>query len=636
MENGFVRVATANTSLRVGDIEYNAKQIIQMVKNASDDYADVLVFPELALTSYTCGDLFWQPLLLNRAKDYLKKIIEETKEFDVLVFVGLPYLERQKVYNVMAVFKSGKLLAFIPKTNIPNYAEFYEKRHFSEAPKDIYYTLFDEVEVPFGTDIQFVCQELNELVISCEICEDLWMPNPPSIRHAMAGATLIVNGSASNAMIGKDKQRERLVTGQSERLICAYAYACAGEGESTTDLVFAGDNMISENGHLLERSMPFANSYISTDIDVKQLVYKRNKMDTFETANDHHYSKIAFSLGEKKWRTLKRFIEKKPFVPADKKQLDERCEEILAIQSRGLKKRLDHIHTQKMILGLSGGLDSTLALLVAIKTADMSGFGRENIITVTMPCFGTTDRTYKNACTLASIAGTTLKEINISEAVCVHLKDIEHDMKLFDVTYENAQARERTQVLMDLANQYNGIVVGTGDLSELALGFATYNGDHMSMYGVNASIPKTLVKYLVDFYARKTKDEKLKSVLLDIVDTPVSPELLPPSEGEIAQKTEEIVGPYELHDFYLYHFLRNGCDPKKIYYMANHTFDEYDKEIIKKWLHLFFKRFFANQYKRSCLPDGPKVGSVCLSPRGDLRMPSDAMATLWLEEIDKL
>ena len=491
-------------------------------------------------------------------------------------------------------------------------------------------------KIPFGTNLLFVCEELQELIVAAEICEDLWVNMPPSVIHAQAGANLIVNLSASNEMVGKDSYRRSLVSGQSARLVCGYVYANAGEGESTQDLVFGGQNMIAENGSILAEGKRFKNGIVYSEIDVQRLNDERKRLTTWQSCEDSDHLRIPFHLKMEETK-LTRQYSRYPFVPSQKSERDLRCDEILNIQAMGLKKRLDHIHCHKATVGLSGGLDSTLALLVIARAFDLSGADRKDIHCITMPCFGTTDRTYQNACKLSECLGATLSEINIKEAVNIHFRDISHDPSVHDVTYENSQARERTQILMDSANQDGSLLVGTGDLSELALGWATYNGDHMSMYGVNASVPKTLVRHLVHYYADTCGDQKLTEVLMDILDTPVSPELLPPKDGEIAQKTEDLVGPYELHDFYLYYMLRAGFDPEKIYRLACRTFEGvYSKETIYKWLRTFCWRFFAQQFKRSCLPDGPKVGSVAVSPRGDLRMSSDSSAAMWMEQLDRM
>ena len=604
MKHGFIKVAAATPRVTVADCKANGDEILKAIHEMEKEHVKLMVFPEFCITGYTCHDLFLQRCLLDSAWDELLHIADETKETDALIFVGLPLRHRGKLYNVAAALNHGRIVGFVPKTHIPNYNEFYEQRQFAGAEE--------------------------------ELCEDLWVPAPPSIRHAINGAHIIVNLSASDEMVGKDSYRRTLVSGQSARLICGYIYASAGEGESTQDLVFGGQNMIAENGSMLAESRRFENGIIYSEIDVQRLADERRRMSTYPAVSTCSHTRVGFSVEEEETE-LTRTYPQYPFVPSVKEERDERCEEILNIQAMGLKKRMEHIHSKSAVVGLSGGLDSTLALLVMARAFDRMGMPREQIHCVTMPCFGTTDRTYQNACKLSRCLGAKLTEVNIKEAVNVHFRDIGHDPKIHDVTYENSQARERTQILMDTANKEGGVLVGTGDLSELALGWATYNGDHMSMYGVNASVPKTLVRHLVRYYADTCGDEELKEVLLDILDTPVSPELLPPKDGKIAQKTEDLVGPYELHDFYLYYMLRAGFTPDKIYRLACLTFDGiYDKETILKWLKTFYRRFFAQQFKRSCLPDGPKVGSVALSPRGDLRMPSDASARIWQDVLEKI
>ena len=548
----------------------------------------------------------------------------------MLVVVGCPLVVKQKLYNCAVVISDGKILGIVPKTHLPNYSEFYELRHFTTG-KDLDEILwFDEEPVSVCTNQLFVCEEIPELVVACEVCEDLWVPLPPSTYHAMAGATVICNPSASVETTTKETYRRNLVSNQSARLLAAYLYADAGEGESTQDVVYSGHHLICENGSVLAQAKRFTNETIYADIDVQRLAAERRKMTSFPGGKTDDYEEIPFSLKVKK-NKISRTFPKTPFVPDNRDERDKRCDEILSLQSMGLKKRLEHTHCQHAVVGISGGLDSTLAVLVTARAFDMLDIPRKNLVCVTMPCFGTTDRTYQNAVSLIKELGATLKEVRIEKAVRQHFADIGHDESVHDVTYENSQARERTQILMDMANQYNGMVIGTGDMSELALGWATYNGDHMSMYAVNCSVPKTLVRYLVLYYAETTENKKLSEVLMDVLDTPVSPELLPPVDGVISQKTEDLVGPYELHDFFLYYMMRFGFPKAKLYRMAKLTFkDVYDKETIKKWLDKFYWRFFSQQFKRSCLPDGPKVGSVAVSPRGDLRMPSDASPSAWI------
>ena len=641
MIHGFIKTAAVTPKVQVADPEGNAREIIRLAKEAAGNGAKIIVFPELCITGYTCGDLFLQELLLESAKEALLQIIRETRELDALIFAGLPWEKEGKLYNVAAVFQGGKLLGLVPKTCIPNYGEFYELRHFARGNQeaDAVWTDSGDGErdyIPFGTRLLFTCEEMPGLAVAAEICEDVWVPDPPSIHHALAGATVIVNCSASDETTGKDAYREALISGQSARLVCGYIYANAGEGESSQDLVFGGHNLIAENGKILSRSARFKNETIYADLDIARIVGERRRMTTFFSRTDAVYTEIGFHLNKEETK-LSRFIDPAPFVPDDSQDRQKRCEEIFAIQYMGLKKRLEHTRSRTAVVGISGGLDSTLALLVAVRAFDSLGLPRKGILGVTMPCFGTTDRTYRNACELVRKLGGTLWEVDIREAVTTHFRDIGHDPEVHDVTYENSQARERTQVLMDLANQSGGLVIGTGDMSELALGWATYNGDHMSMYGVNAGVPKTLVRHLVRYYADTCGDPELAATLLDVLDTPVSPELLPPKDGVIAQKTEDLVGPYELHDFFLYYVLRFGFTPSKIYRLARLAFaGVYGDDTILKWLKTFYRRFFTQQFKRTCLPDGPKVGSVAVSPRGDLRMPSDASAAIWLKELETL
>lgn len=636
MFDGFIKTAAVTPKIKVADCIHNVGAICRGIDEAVAAGAKLIVFPELCMTGYTCEDLFWQETLLDGARHGLRQVAAHSRGKDALVFVGLPWEKDGKLYNAAAAVCDGRLLGIIPKSCLPNYNEFYEARHFEPGCRKVEWMDYEGSPVPFGMNQLFVCKEMEGLCVAAEICEDLWVPQPPSIYHALAGATLIVNLSASDEATGKDKYRESLVTGQSARLISGYIYASAGEGESSTDLVFGGHSLIAENGILLKESRRFMNETIYGDIDIRRLVSERRRMTTFQQQGQERYEKIPFHL-EITPTELTRFIDPMPFVPDSPGDREKRCEEILMMQALGLKKRLEHTGCANAVVGISGGLDSTLALLVTAKAFDMLGLSRQDITAVTMPCFGTTDRTYTNACELTRTLGASLREVDIREAVTLHFRDIGHDEKNHDVTYENGQARERTQVLMDIANQTGGLVVGTGDMSELALGWATYNGDHMSMYGVNASVPKTLVRHLVRYYADTCGDEKLKDILLDVLDTPVSPELLPPKDGEISQKTEDLVGPYELHDFFLYYVLRFGFPPRKIYRLAKLAFaGSYEKETILKWLRKFYWRFFSQQFKRSCLPDGPKVGSVAVSPRGDLRMPSDACVRLWQMDLDEV
>lgn len=637
MKQGFVKVAAATPNIKVADVDYNQREICRLIDETVKNGAKVVVFPELCITGYTCGDLFSQDVLLKKSAKALQEIVAYTKNKDALIFVGLPYVVRNKLYNVAAAICNGELLGLVTKTFLPNYSEFYEMRQFQPGPKKADWICINDEVIPFGPQILFECEEMENLVVSAEICEDVWSPIPPSIKAALSGATLIVNCSASDETVGKDSYRERLISGQSARLISGYVYANAGEGESTTDVVFGGHNIIAENGSILAEATRFVNDTIYSEIDIERLVSERRKNTTFQMSDNYdELIHVPFSLKVEETKLTRTFAPL-PFVPSTSEERNRRCEEILTIQAMGLKKRLAHTNCKSAVVGISGGLDSTLALLVTAKAFDLQGIERSKIESVTMPCFGTTDRTYQNACLLTQKLGATLREVNIKEAVRQHFRDIGHSEEQHDVTYENSQARERTQVLMDIANKTGGMVIGTGDMSELALGWATYNGDHMSMYGVNGSVPKTLVRHLVQYYADTCTDEELKAVLLDVLDTPVSPELLPPKDGEIAQKTEDLVGPYELHDFYLYYVLRFGYEPSKIYRLAKYAFEGlYDEETILKWLNTFYRRFFSQQFKRSCLPDGPKVGTVAVSPRGDLRMPSDACAAIWLEDLKSI
>ena len=632
MKDGFIKVAAATPKIKVADPAYNTEEILKIIDETEKNGASILVFSELTISGYTCGDLFLQQPLLTECKNQLLRIVKATENKSMLVVVGCPIIVNQKLYNCAVVINQGEILGIVPKTHLPNYSEFYELRHFTSGEgleEDLWFgEEFGYVNV--AVNQLFKCKEIPELVVACEICEDLWVPLPPSTYHAMAGATVICNPSASVETTTKESYRRSLVSNQSARLLAAYIYADAGEGESTQDVVYSGHHLICENGSVLAEAKRFTNEIIYADIDVQKLAAERRKMTSFPGGQTEDYFEQEFSL-EVKENKITRTFPKAPFVPDNQDERDKRCDEILSLQSMGLKKRLEHTNCKHAVVGISGGLDSTLAVLVTARAFDLLDIPRENLICVTMPCFGTTDRTYQNAVSLIKELGATLKEVRIEKAVRQHFADIGHDENNHDVTYENSQARERTQILMDMANQYNGMVIGTGDMSELALGWATYNGDHMSMYAVNCSVPKTLVRYLVLYYAETTENKKLSEVLMDVLDTPVSPELLPPVDGVISQKTEDLVGPYELHDFFLYYMLRFGFPKSKLYRMAKLTFDGvYDDETIKKWLDKFYWRFFSQQFKRSCLPDGPKVGSVAVSPRGDLRMPSDASPTAWL------
>ncbi|MCC8102880.1 MAG: NAD(+) synthase [Clostridiales bacterium] len=699
MKDGFIKVAALSPEIRVADCIFNTESICAGIDEAVREHAKILVFPELCITGYTCGDLFWQETLLGAARRALAEMVAYSAGKDALIFAGLPLEKDGKLYNVAAAFSDGELLGFVPKRCLPNYNEFYEARHFTPGSETVSYVEFGGKAVPFGMNLLFLCEtrsdtpqfstlgksgesveadafrtELPEetgLVIAAELCEDLWAPNPPSIADAQAGANVIVNLSASDEVTGKSDYRRSLVEGQSARLLCGYIYASAGEGESTQDLVYGGHSLIAENGHILAQSPRFESGIIYAEFDISRLRAERRRMTTFPAAKDasgcgtrgcvsasddvavryapEHmaaryafacasgtYVKIPFHLYMEETPLTRRF-DPAPFVPAGEADRGRRCEEILMIQALGLKKRMQHTGAKSIVVGISGGLDSTLALLVMTKACDLLGIPRDTMTAVTMPGFGTTDRTYHNACSLTKSLGAKLLEVDIRDAVKIHFRDIGQNPEVHDVTYENSQARERTQILMDLANKTGGLVIGTGDMSELALGWATYNGDHMSMYAVNCSVPKTLVRHLVRYYADTCGDPVVGEILYDVLDTPVSPELLPPQNGEIAQKTEDIVGPYELHDFFLYYMLRFGYPPAKIYRVAKLAFaGAYDERVILKWLKTFYRRFFSQQFKRSCIPDGPKVGSVALSPRGDLRMPSDACARLWMDELERL
>lgn len=705
MRDGFVKVAALTPAIRVADVDYNVDACVAAAREAAGEGARVIVLPELAITAYTCDDLFWQDALLDAAAQGLARLVRETAALDALLLAGVPLRVNGKLYNCAAVASRGRLLGLVPKRNIPTYNEFYEGRHFCAGPAEVEWLAlsrlgldapataggeggdlsgesFDD-EVPFGSRLLFVCDELPGLVVGAEICEDLWVPDPPSTALAQAGATLVCNLSASNELVGKADYRRGLVGSTSARLVCAYMYASAGWGESTQDLVFGGHDLVCENGRVLAETKPLADAGLarvgeghaavgaSAVIDVQLLAADRRRMSTFETLSspdDHGFAVVPFSLGVSETSLAGRLVDPHPFVPADRARRSERCEEIFAIQAHGLAKRLAHTHSRRAVVGVSGGLDSTLALLVCARAFDLLGLDRAGILAITMPGFGTTVRTHDNARTMSEALGCELREISIAAAVRQHFADIGHDEADHSVTYENAQARERTQILMDIANREGGLVVGTGDLSELALGWATYNADHMSMYGVNAGVPKTLVRHLVRYVADEAAaggeaglatagaagqaGADLASVLYDVLDTPVSPELLPATgDGRISQKTEDLVGPYELHDFFLFNVLRCGFGPAKVYRLALEAFGgryaggadaddaavgTYSPSTIMKWLKKFYWRFFSQQFKRSCLPDGPKVGTVAVSPRGDLRMPSDAVCALWQRELEGL
>lgn len=695
MIEGFLRVAVATPKIKVADVRFNTDAVLREIAEADRQGVSLLVFPELVLTAYTCADLFHQTILIERAAAALDEVAEATRRTQLVAVVGVPYIVDHKLYNCAAVLHAGRILALVPKKNLPNYSEFYERRWFTPGQARVVTLTHrsavtgEEYAIPFGMNILVEAMDRPDFRLACEICEDVWVLDPPSTRHVLAGATVIANTSASDETVGKDSYRRELIRSTSARLVSVYCYANAGDGESTTDLVFGGQDIIAENGSVVTEGRRFDTGLYIADVDLQRITQERARMTTFPDIDDtlrDAYSIVKFRFTPAATRVvpetlagqlvadaadLRRYVDPKPFVPSGAAERNARCDEIFTIQALGLKKRLEHTGCQSAVIGISGGLDSTLALLVIARAFDMLGLPRENIISVTMPAFGTTDRTYNNAVTLTRLLHATLREINIKAAVLQHFRDIGHDPEDHSVVYENAQARERTQILMDIANQSNGIVIGTGDLSELALGWATYNADHMSMYGVNAGVPKTLVRYLVKFVADTSEDADLARCLNDIFDTPVSPELLPPTgDGQISQKTEDLVGPYELHDFFLYQILRYGFSPRKVYALALHAFsaenqaemqaksddgvqparevmtagaealagqaEVYDAATILKWLRKFYWRFFSQQFKRSCLPDGPKVGSIAVSPRGDLRMPSDAVVQIWIDELKEL
>ena len=634
MRDGFIKVAAASPSLKVGNPSFNKERIIDLMTEADRKGVKVLVFPELSITGYTAGDLFFQSALLESATEALLEIAEASAALDVLSFVGYPLRYNGKLYNTAAAVKGGRILAFVAKRNLPNYSEFYEERWFTPSPKENLVLESEDGDILFGSRIIFSASFPSSLKIAAEICEDLWVPDPPSTHHAAAGATVLVNLSASDEIIGKSEYRRALVSGQAARTVSAYIYADASEGESTTDMVVTGSNVISENGTILASVEYSSDSLLITEVDTDRLERERAARNTYMTEEDgYDYIDIEFDEEE---TLLTRPIDPHPFVPSDEGRRRERCEKILTLQALGLKRRLSHTKSRKVVVGLSGGLDSTLALLVAVRAFDMLSLDRKGIVAITMPCFGTTGRTKSNAEKLALAEGVDFRTIDIGESVKSHFRDIGQSMDDLSVTFENGQARERTQVLMDVANKEGALVIGTGDLSELALGWATYNGDHMSMYGVNGGVPKTLVRHLVRYVAETTSIKEEAEVLLDILATPVSPELLPARNGEISQVTEDLVGPYELHDFFLYNMVRLSFSPGKIFRLASIAFSGiYDCETIYKWERTFIKRFFQQQFKRSCLPDGPKVGTITLSPRSDWRMPSDGDSEIWLKALDE-
>lgn len=654
MKDGFIKVAACTPEIQVADVDFNVDKIISQLEKCREEGVKVAVFPELCITGYTCQDLFFQNALLDKAMEGVVKIAKTTADSDMLVAVGVPVRANGKLYNCAAVIQDGEVRAFVPKTHLPNYNEFYEARHFAPYRGEcaaIDLREYGQLEfIPPMEQTVFVCEEIPELVVGFELCEDLWVADPVSNYLAKAGATLICNLSASDEVIGKDSYRRQIVSNQSARLVAGYIYCSAGDGESTQDMVFSGHNIIAENGSILAESRLFENDITISEIDFKKLAFERRKISTYPASAEWDYSskdsgfldkdnisreRFSLEMGE---TALTRKFAKTPFIPSNQAERNERCHLILQMQSHGLMKRIAHTHSKTVVIGISGGLDSTLALLVCVMAMDLLKRPHTDIVAVTMPCFGTTKRTRSNAEILCDALGVTFREVDISNAVLQHFEDIGHDYNDHSVVFENGQARERTKVLMNIANQVSGMVVGTGDLSELALGWATYNGDHMSMYGVNASIPKTLVRHIVQYYGDTCTSDTLRDVLYDILDTPVSPELLPTDESgtEMTQKTEDLVGPYELHDFFLYYGIRWGFEPSKVKRLAKYAFEgDYPDEVIDKWLKTFYRRFFSQQFKRSCLPDGAKIGSVTLSPRGDWRMPSDAVAKLWLDDIDK-
>lgn len=639
MRDGFISVACGTPKIRLADCNYNAEQTFILMRKADQAGVKFLVLPELGITGYTCGDLFYQNTLLSGAEEALSTVLAATRPLEIVTAVGLPLQVRNQLYNCAAVIQKGKILGVVPKTYLPNYGEYYEKRQFAPAPMEsCEISLCGQEHIPFGTGLIFSCCTVPDLALGVEICEDLWAPVSPSVMMTAAGATIIGNLSASNDIIGKDAYRRQLISAQSAKLLCGYVYSSAGEGESTSDIVFGSHQIIAENGTLLSERR-FEQGLLISEIDVQRLSFERRRTQMFEhlkNAGSPRIIPFSLSLGE---TVLTRYVAPRPFVPESEEDRDARCREILLLSSLGLKRRLEYTKSKMAVVGLSGGLDSTLAVLITGLSMKMLGRPMSDILAVTMPCFGTTDRTKNNAVILAKKLGATLKDVDISNSVRSHFRDIGHDMEDHSVTFENAQARERTQVLMDIANQTGGIVIGTGDLSELALGWCTYNGDHMSMYAVNSSIPKTLVRHLVAYLARDyaEKDADLKDVLEDILDTPVSPELLPAVQGKISQKTENLVGPYELHDFFMYYIVRWGFRPRKVFRLAEYALGrQYSHGVILKWLKTFYRRFFSQQFKRNCMPDGPKVGSVAFSPRGDWRMPADVTVDLWKTELDSL
>ena len=634
MKDGYIRVASASIDTLIGNVKHNANEIKKVLKETREKKAQVVVFPELVLSGYTLEDLFLQNRLLNECLVQLEEIMHDTKGHQQIVVIGLPFHYQNNLYNVSAVLYDGNILGIVPKYHIPNYNEYYEGRRFTPCFEDnIEIELFGQI-VLFGRKVVFACQNLPSFTLGVEICEDLWLPNAPSNELALNGATVICNTSASNELTAKKDYRRNLVSMQSAKLVSGYVYSNAGSGESTTDVVFSGHHLICENGTIINESTGFDAEVIYGDLDVEKLIGERRKMTTYQSHHDYDYVYFDMDLIDIE---TNHYYDPHPFVPSNPALRELRCKEVFEIQTRGLMQRLKATHINKVVIGISGGLDSTLALLVCVMAFEKLGYDKKNIYAITMPCFGTTSRTKNNALGLMEELGVTSQTVNIAEVVRMQFKNIDQDENVHDVTYENVQARERTEILMNKANQIGGLVIGTGDLSEVALGWSTYNGDHMSMYAVNVSVPKTLVRYLVDYVSSLYKGEVLETILQDVLDTPVSPELLPQEDDKIVQKTEDIVGPYELHDFFIYHMVRFGDEPRKLYKKTKLAFkDKYDKDTIKKWLRLFYWRFFSQQFKRSCIPDGPKVGSVALSPRGDWRMPSDANVQIWLDEVERI
>ena len=639
MKHGFLKVACATPKIKVADCSYNANEMIDIAKAANDKHVKVLVFPELCITAYTCADMFFSNVLLDGALKALKKYIKETKELDLLSVVGLPMFYENKIYNCAAVVKGGELLGIVAKSNLPTYGEFYEGRYFVPCPDENFSYSFEGKEVPFGRHILFSCRTMPLLKLGIEICEDIWVNTPPSNMLSIAGATLLANLSASNEVVAKDEYRRILVSSQSAKTVSAYIYANCGEGESTTDVVYSGHSIIAENGSIISERIPFdfeSEKFITAEVDLEKISLERRRRNTVTTNVDKHIVNVPFDL-EIEETQISRHIDPMPFVSSDKDKLARDIKTIRSIQAYGLKQRLESAQINKCVIGVSGGLDSTLALLSTVHTFKIMGKDTKDIIAITMPCFGTTERTKNNACALADALGVTLKEIDICDAVKNHLESIGHDLLTYDSVYENAQARERAQILMDVANGENALVVGTGDVSELALGFTTYGGDHMSMYALNSGIPKTLIPHILAFYAEDYNNPELTNLINDVIDTPISPELIPAKDGKISQITEDIVGPYELHDFFLYYMLTYHYSPEKLFRIAQIAFEgKYDSESILSCLKIFTKRFFSQQFKRSCIPDGPKVFGISLSPRGDLRLPSDASSTEWLRLIDEI